>query len=371
MIRLDITQIYDTVSEQQINALAATVRDANRKLHDKNGAGNDFLGWLNLPSSITNAQLQDIEATAAALRAQCEVVVVIGIGGSYLGTKAVLEALQNSFDWLQTSRKNPVILYAGHHIGEDYLVELGELLKDKQFGIINISKSGTTTEPALAFRILREQLEAQVGKETARQRIVAITDKSRGALRKLADSEGYKTYVIPDDTGGRYSVLTPVGLLPIAVAGLNIRELVNGAVEMEKATDTSVPFAENIAAQYAAARNALYNAGKKIEILANFHPKMHYIGEWWKQLYGESEGKGNKGIFPASVSYTADLHSMGQYMQEGERTLFETFVRSAAPKEGVKVLDDPANADGLNFLIGKRIDDINDAAFEGTKKAHT
>ena len=392
MIRLDITQIYATVAEQQVNALATAAQQANQKLHDGNGAGNDFLGWLNLPSSITQQQLQDIEATAATLRNQCEYVIVIGIGGSYLGTKAVLEALQNSFDWLEKTQKktqiktsnfvihldwfgdkrgpDPVMLYAGHQIGEDYLAELCNLLIDKQFGIINISKSGTTTEPALAFRILKNRLEEQVGKETAAQRIVAITDHSRGALRKLADNEGYKTYVIPDNVGGRYSVLTPVGLLPIAVAGINIRELVNGATAMEKATDPSVSFAENIATQYAAARNALYKQGKKIEILANFHPKLHYIGEWWKQLYGESEGKENKGIFPASADFTTDLHSMGQWIQEGERIIFETVISIENTDYELFVPSDEANLDGLNYLAGKRVDYVNKMAELGTQKAH-
>ena len=370
MIRLDITRIFDTVSEEQVKALAAQALRSNEKLYDRSGEGSDFLGWLHLPSSITDEQLTAIEDTATALRSTCEIVVVIGIGGSYLGTKAVLEALNNSFDWLQTERTNPMMVYAGHQIGEDYLFELCNLLKGKQFGIINISKSGTTTEPALAFRLLKNQLEEQAGKENAKQRIVAITDKSRGALRKLADTEGYQTFVIPDDVGGRFSVFTPVGLLPIAVAGIDIRELVKGATTMEKATELHIPLTENPAAQYAIARNALYAQGKKIEILTNFHPKLHYIGEWWKQLYGESEGKENKGIFPASVDLTTDLHSMGQWIQEGERTIFETVISIENPDHEMTVPSDEADLDGLNYLAGKRIDEVNKMAELGTQIAH-
>ena len=265
-ISLNIEKAFGFVSKEQVYAQEAKANECMATLHKGNGAGNDFLGWLHLPSSITDVELKDIEDTAEVLRSKCEVVVAIGIGGSYLGTRAVVEAMNNSFDWLHTTdRKNPILLYAGHNIGEDYLYELSEVLKGKQFGIINISKSGTTTEPALAFRILKKQLEEAVGKEEAKHRIVAITDAKKGALRTLADQEGYKTFIIPDNVGGRFSVLTPVGLLPIAVAGVNIRELVAGAVSMEKATDESVPFAENISAIYAAVRNELYKSGKKIE----------------------------------------------------------------------------------------------------------
>lgn len=369
-IGLNIEKALGKVTKEQVYAQEAKANAANAMLHNGTGEGNDFLGWVNLPSSITEAELTDIENTAAKLRSKCEVVVAIGIGGSYLGTKAVVEALNNSFDWLQTERKNPVLVYAGQNIGEDYLYELTELLKGKQFGLINISKSGTTTEPALAFRILKKQLEDAVGKAEAKERIVAITDAKKGALRKLADQEGYKTFIIPDNVGGRFSVLTPVGLLPIAVAGVNIRELVQGAVDMEKATADSVPFAENIAAIYAAVRNELYKDGKKIEILANFHPKLHYIAEWWKQLYGESEGKDNKGIFPASVDLTTDLHSMGQWIQEGERTIFETVISVENADRTVLVPTDEADLDGLNFLAGKRVDEVNKMAELGTQLAH-
>ena len=370
MIQLDLTKIFNTVSKEKVFALEAEVRKANDMLYLKNGAGNDYLGWLQLPTSITAEYFSAIEDAAESLRCKCDIVVVIGIGGSYLGTKAVLEALNNSFDWLQNERKNPLIVYAGHHIGEDYLFELSQLLKGKQFGIINISKSGTTTEPALAFRILKNQLEKEIGKEEAKQRIVAITDKARGALRTLATNEGYQTFVIPDDIGGRFSVFTPVGLLPLAVAGIDIREIVKGAGIMENATGQSIPFADNMAAQYAAARNALYATGKKIEILANFNSKLHYIGEWWKQLYGESEGKENKGIFPASVDLTTDLHSMGQWIQEGERTIFETVISVENTDNEVFVPFYETDLDELNYLAGKRIDEVNKMAELGTQMAH-
>lgn len=369
-ITLNIEKALGFVSKDQVFAQEAKAKECIATLHNGNGAGNDFLGWLHLPSSITEEELADIENTANLLRSKCEIVVAIGIGGSYLGTKAVVEAMNNSFDWLQKDRKNPIILYAGHNIGEDYLHELSEVLKGRQFGIINISKSGTTTEPAIAFRILKKQLEDAVGKEEARQRIVAITDAKKGALRTLATQEGYKTFVIPDNVGGRFSVLTPVGLLPIAVAGISIRELVAGAVDMEKATDSNVPFAENLSAIYAATRNELYKSGKKIEILCNFHPKLHYIGEWWKQLYGESEGKDNKGIYPASVDFTTDLHSMGQWIQEGERSIFETVISVENPIYNVQVPHDDENLDGLNFLAGKRVDEVNKMAELGTQLAH-
>ena len=368
-ITLDINKL-DATTKDAVSKLAAKANECNATLQNGNGAGNDFLGWLHLPSSITEEELADIENTAKVLREKCEIVVAVGIGGSYLGTKAVVEALNNSFDWLQAERKNPVILYAGNNIGEDYLYELSEVLKGKQFGIINISKSGTTTEPALAFRILKKQLEESVGKEEAKHRIVAITDAKKGALRTLADKEGYKTFIIPDNVGGRFSVLTPVGVLPIAVAGISIRDLVAGAVAIEKATDVSAAFDKNISAIYAAARNALYNSGKKIEILANFHPKLHYIAEWWKQLYGESEGKDGKGIFPASVDLTTDLHSMGQWIQEGERSIFETVISVEQPDHKVTIPSDEENLDGLNFLAGKRVDEVNKMAELGTQLAH-
>lgn len=369
-IKLSIDKAFGFVSKEAVASYQTQVEKANAALHHGTGKGNDFLGWLHLPSSIDDAHLSDIENTAKLLQSKCEIVVVIGIGGSYLGAKAVIDALSNSFDWLQTDRKTPVIVYAGQNIGEDYLYELQELLKNKKFGIISISKSGTTTEPALAFRLLKTQLETQQGKAAAKELIVCITDKERGALRTLATQEGYKTFVIEDNIGGRFSVLSPVGLLPIAVAGFDVRQLVDGAVKMEQLCGLETPYAQNPAAQYAAVRNELYKNGKKIEILVNYHPKLHYVSEWWKQLYGESEGKEHKGIFPASVDFTTDLHSMGQWIQDGERTIFETVI-TVKETNYVKIFPhDSDNLDGLNFLAGKHVDEVNKMAELGTMIAH-
>lgn len=367
-LEINLTKVYDLVPQSEITALRPACQKAMDLLNNGKGKGSDFLGWLHLPSLTDEKLLSDIQKTADLLREKCEVVVVAGIGGSYLGAKAVIDALNNSFDWLKTKRENPVVVYAGHNISEDYLFELSRFLEDKRFGIINISKSGTTTETALAFRLLKTKLEKQVGKEAARERIVAITDASKGALRQLAQQEGYKTFVIPDSVGGRYSVLTPVGLLPIAVAGHNIRELLAGALAMEKRSETA--FEQNPAALYAAARQALYNKGKKIEILANYHPKLHFVAEWWKQLYGESEGKEHKGLFPAAVDLTTDLHSMGQWIQEGERTIFETVISIVSPNREVVIPTDTGNLDGLNYLAGKRVDQVNKMAELGTQIAH-
>lgn len=369
VISLNLDKVLSFVGKAYIESKSALAKQYNEVLHNGSGKGSDFLGWLNLPTSITAAHLDDIQHTANVLR-QCEVVVVVGIGGSYLGAKAVIEALSSSFDWLQKDRKNPVVVYAGQNIGEDYIAELLAFLKGKSFGIINISKSGTTTEPALAFRILKKELEDVVGKETAKSRIVAVTDAARGALHTLAKKEGYKMYVIPDNVGGRFSVLTPVGLLPIAVAGFDIKKLVEGAAYMEKNTTPDVPFEKNLAEQYAVTRNELYKKGKKIEILVNFNPKLHFFAEWWKQLYGESEGKDNKGIYPASVDFTTDLHSMGQWIQEGERTIFETVISVAGAHHKVEVPTDAEDLDGLNFLVGKRVDYVNKMAELGTQLAH-
>ena len=343
---------------------------ANSLLHTGKGAGNDFLGWVNLPSSIDKEQIDAINACAATLRAKADVVICIGIGGSYLGAKAVLDAMSNPFELLHSEHKNPTVLFAGQNISEDYMAELLAAVEHHSIATIVISKSGTTTEPAIAFRIIKEEIEKRYGKEEAKSRIVAITDKARGALKTLATDEGYATFVIPDNVGGRFSVLTPVGLLPLAVGGVDIEALVAGAAAMEQATAEGVAFEDNLAAQYAAARYALYTSGKKIEILGSYEPKLQNINEWWKQLYGESEGKDGKGIFPASVTLTADLHSMGQYIQEGERTMFETIISVEKPAHEVKVEADAANLDGLNFLAGKRLHEINKMAELGVQLAH-
>ncbi len=369
-IKLNIEKTLGFISKEKLAAYEPQVRACMETLEKGTGLGNDFLGWLHLPSSITQEHLNDLKATAQVLRENCEVVVVAGIGGSYLGARAVIEAMSDSFAWLKEKKANqPVILFAGHNIGEDYLYELTDYLKDKKFGIINISKSGTTTETAIAFRLLKEQCERQRGKETARKVIVAVTDAKKGAARTMADKEGYKSFIIPDNVGGRFSVLTPVGLLPIAVAGFDIEQLVNGARAMETAC-ANESLMENPSALYAATRNELYQNGKKIEILVNFQPKLHYFMEWWKQLYGESEGKDHKGIYPSSVDFSTDLHSMGQWIQEGERTIYETVVSIETPNHELKVPADEENLDGLNFLAGKRIDEVNKMAELGTQLAH-
>ncbi len=370
MIKVDISQVQNFVSAKDIKSLEPEVKEAILKLEKGTGAGNDFIGWTDLASKTENSLLDAIEETARVLRENCEVVVVAGIGGSYLGSRAVIEALGNSLSQLIQDKKNPQILFAGHNISEDYLFELTEYLKTKKFGIINISKSGTTTETALAFRLLKKQCEDQRGKDVARKVIVAITDAKRGAARVCADKEGYRSFIIPDNVGGRFSVLTPVGLLPIAIAGFDIRQLVKGAADMEGLTTSGVKFEDNPAALYAAVRNALYRSGKKIEILVNFQPKLHYLSEWWKQLYGESEGKENKGIFPASVDFSTDLHSMGQWIQEGERTIFETVISVDRVQHSVLVPSDEENLDGLNFLAGKHVDEVNKMAELGTQLAH-
>ena len=370
-ITLDTSKAAQFLKAGAVEALEPQVKAAQEALENGTCPGNDFLGWLHLPTSISADFVKQIQDCADVLRQNCEVVVVAGIGGSYLGARAVIEALSNSFAWLVGDKKNPTILFAGNNIGEDYLSELTTYLKDKKFGVINISKSGTTTETALTFRLLKKQCEEQRGKEEAKKVIVAITDAKKGAARTCADKEGYTSFIIPDNVGGRFSVLTPVGLLPIACAGFDIAKLVEGAQTMEKACGKDVPFAENIAAQYAAVRNALYaEAGKKIEIMVNYQPKLHFMSEWWKQLYGESEGKDGKGIFPASCDFTTDLHSMGQWIQEGERTIFETVISVEALNHTLLFPHDEENLDGLNFLAGKRVDDVNKMAELGTRLAH-
>ena len=370
-ISVDITKAAQFLKPGAVEAYESQVKAAQEALENGTCPGNDFLGWLHLPTSITPEFLSEIQNTANTLRDKCEVIVVAGIGGSYLGARAVIEALGNSFAWLTAEKKNPIILFAGNNIGEDYLFELTEYLKGKKFGVINISKSGTTTETALTFRLLKKRCEAQRGKAEAKDVIVAVTDAKKGAARTCADKEGYKSFIIPDNIGGRFSVLTPVGLLPIACAGLDVKQLVSGAQEMERVCGKEVPFNQNPAALYAAVRNGLYSeAGKKIEIVVNFQPKLHFFAEWWKQLFGESEGKDNKGIFPAACDFTTDLHSMGQWIQEGERSIFETVISVEEPENKLLFPHDEENLDGLNFLEGKRIDDVNKMAELGTRLAH-
>ena len=367
-INLDIQHAL-FFAEKQYEALEASSVEALTTLEKHTGAGNDFLGWLDLPKETTSELVARINATAKRLQEKCDYVVCVGIGGSFLGAKAVNTALADNFEYYYAPNPNePKVLYAGQNISEDYISELEKLLTGKRFGIIVISKSGTTTEPAIAFRILKEKLENEAGKDAAKDLIVAITDEKKGALRTLADQEGYETYIIPDNVGGRFSVLTPVGLLPIAVAGHDIQKLLDGAANMAQTVEHPSP--ENPAQTYARMRNALYQSGKKIEILVNFEPKLHYFAEWWKQLYGESEGKDGKGIFPASVDFTTDLHSMGQWIQDGERTIFETVLSVAKPAVERRVPSDEANLDGINYLAGKRVDEVNKMAELGTQMAH-
>ena len=371
MLTLDITKALPFLPEGAVANYSSRAIQAAKALEDATCAGNDFLGWVSLPTDTTDQFIAQVNECAQTLRQLCDTIVVAGIGGSYLGAKAVIEALSNSFQWLANDGSNPTILFAGNNIGEDYLAELTDLLKTRRFGVINISKSGTTTETALAFRLLKKQCEQQRGLDEARRVIVAITDAHKGAARTTADKEGYTSFVIPDNVGGRFSVLTPVGLLPIACAGFDIAALVQGARDMQAATASTVPFDQNPAAIYAATRNALYHeGGKKIEILANYQPKLHYVSEWWKQLYGESEGKDGKGIFPASVDLTTDLHSMGQWIQDGERTIFETVLSVEQSQHTLRVPSDDENLDGLNYLAGKRIDEVNKMAELGTQMAH-
>lgn len=368
-ISLDINRTLEFVSKKQINAFQGKIISGHHQLLDKAGKGNDFMGWVDLPSSISNEFLDEIKADADRLSAKAEVFVVIGIGGSYLGSRAVIEALQHQFSSLVNTGR-PKIVYAGQNISEDYMADLIDVLDKYEYAVTVISKSGTTTEPALAFRIIKNHLEAKYGKAEAASRIIAITDKSRGALKTLSTNEGYKTYVVPDDVGGRYSVLTPVGLLPIAVAGFDIHALVAGAVEMEKFNRTTADIGQNPIALYAAARNALYQTGKTTEIMVNYLPTLYFVTEWWKQLYGESEGKENKGIFPAGVSNTTDLHSMGQYIQEGLRNIFETVLSVGSSKRKISIPSDTSDLDGLNYITEKTITEVNYFAELGTAIAH-
>ena len=368
MVSVNLKAAAEFIPEQLYNEYVEKAYCGLDTVLGGTGAGNDFLGWVTLPGEIDDNLINSCNEIVERWKGKVDVVVTVGIGGSYLGTKCAIEALSHSFAASMPS-EYPKVVYAGHNMSEDYAAELLEFLADKTFAIVVISKSGTTTEPAIAFRLLKEHLESRFGKEVAKERIVAVTDASKGALRTLAVQEGYSTFVIPDNVGGRFSVLTPVGLLPIALAGFDIRKMVEGARNMQKMC--AVKDAENPAVKYAAARNLLYDGGRNIEILVNYNPKLQYLGEWWKQLYGESEGKEGKGIFPASVNFSTDLHSMGQYIQEGERTMFETNVLVKNQYHTVRIGEDKQNLDGLNFLAGKRIEEINRMAQLGTRLAHT
>lgn len=368
-MQINISQILDHVKEKDVKRYEDSLKEYQKGLLNKTLTGNDFMGWLDLPARIGQDQLAAINDDVRRIAPEAEVFVVIGIGGSYLGARAVIEALKHRFGELMPEQK-PVIIYAGNNISEDYLSDLLELLEEKDYALTVISKSGTTTEPAIAFRIIREHLEAKYGKAIARRRIIAITDKEKGALRQLANQQGYSSYVVPDDVGGRYSVLTPVGLVPVAMAGVDVEQLIRGAEDMQNQLNNTYTIEDNPAFAYAAARNALYHKGKTTEIMASFEPALQYFSEWWKQLYGESEGKDGKGIFPASVSFTTDLHSLGQYIQDGERNIFETVLHVENSRKKLNVPEDSANLDKLNYLAGKAIHDINHKAETGTIIAH-
>ncbi len=357
------------LTNSEIDSEIDNANKAREILHSKTGGGKEFLGWVDLPMRTESKEIEAIEEAASEIQNQSEFLVVVGIGGSYLGARAVLEATTSPFSVYNKDKKSVKILYAGHHIDSEYHTELLEFLKDRDFSVNVISKSGTTTEPALAFRSLLALSEKKYGKDGTKKRIYSTTDSKKGALKKLSDEYGFKTFVIPDDVGGRYSVLTPVGLLPIASAGKDIRSLHRGALELEESFKHQSG-TENIACMYAALRNALYKKGKKVEILVNYNPKMHFIAEWWKQLYGESEGKGHKGIFPAGVDFTSDLHSMGQYIQDGERFLFETVFNMETPSKDMTIQEFQGDPDGLNYLAGKTLSYVNSKAIQGTKLAH-
>jgi len=369
-LKIDYTNTLEVIKQEDVLAFQKEINDHYSSLKSKSGLGNDFLGWIELPSEIDDNLISRIEKLAEEIRSKSDIFVVVGIGGSYLGARAVIEALDNSFSHLDRKKGNPAIVYAGQNISEDYMVELLNVLDNNDYSLTIISKSGTTTEPAVSFRILKNHLEKKYGKEEAKSRIIAITDKERGALKQLADEEGYESFIVPDDVGGRYSVLTPVGLLPIAIAGFNIRELLDGAIKMKTHIESSPNIEDNPVSTYAAVRNALYNAGKTIEITVNYEPKLYYMTEWWKQLYGESEGKENKGIFPAGVGFTTDLHSMGQYIQDGLRNIFETVISIEKPNTELKVPTDDKNLDGLNYIAGKPLHEVNHMAETGTTLAH-
>ena len=369
-MKIDNSGLEKFISHEEIKKIEPIIAQSHKTLVEKTGKGNEFLGWIDLPKEITDEHISDILFEAEKIRKKADIYIVIGIGGSYLGARAVIEALQHNFNSLQTERKNPFIVYAGNTLSEDYIADLLEVLDKRDYCLTVISKSGTTTEPALAFRILKAHLENKYGKQEAKERIIAITDKEKGALKTLSNEEGYKTYIVPDNVGGRYSVLTPVGLLPIAVAGFDIKSLVEGAKAMRNILLNNTSLELNPAWQYAAYRNILYNKGKSIELMVNYSPNLIYFSEWWKQLYGESEGKEGKGLFPASVSNTTDLHSMGQYVQEGARLMFETTLHVESSNKKVEIPFDKENRDGLNYLLSKSLTEINHKAEQGTSMAH-
>ncbi len=369
MLSLDLSKLTPFVSNEEIDNMKPSAQLADHILSNRSGAGNDFLGWVDLPLNYDKEEFDRIKKAAAKIQSNSDVLVVVGIGGSYLGAKAAVEMLTETFYNLSTERKTPMIVFAGNSISSTYLSDVISLIKDKDFSVNIISKSGTTTEPALAFRILRSMLIEKYGEKEAKNRIYATTDKQKGALKAFADKEGYETFVIPDDVGGRFSVLTAVGLLPIAAAGIDIDEIMKGAVAAHD--EFQKPFEDNICYKYAAVRNILARKGKFIEMLVNYEPSLVYFSEWWKQLYGESEGKDSRGIFPASVSFSTDLHSMGQYIQQGRRILFETVINVEKPKKNLDFPFDEENIDGLNFLSGMTVDEVNNKAFQGTVIAHT
>ncbi|MFC4102309.1 glucose-6-phosphate isomerase [Paenibacillus xanthanilyticus] len=371
-VQFDYSKALAFLGQHEVDYFAEQVRVAHEQLHNGTGAGSDYLGWIDLPHNYDKEEFARIQQAAKKIQSDSEVLVVIGIGGSYLGARAAIEALSHSFYNILPNgqRKTPQVLFAGNNISSTYVNHLLQVLEGRDWSINVISKSGTTTEPALAFRVFREALEAKYGKEESRKRIYATTDQAKGALKKLATEEGYESFIIPDDVGGRYSVLTAVGLLPIAVAGIDIESMMKGAADA--ATEYSNPnLAENEAYQYAAARNALYRKGKVTEILVNYEPSLHFVSEWWKQLFGESEGKDYKGIYPASVDFSTDLHSMGQFIQEGNRNIFETVIQVENVSEQITIGHDADDLDGLNYLTGKTMDFVNKKAFEGTLLAHT
>ena len=371
-VTFDYSKAGSFISEEEIGYMKKLTLDAKETLVSKTGAGNDFLGWIDLPVDYDKEEFARIKAAAKKIQSDSDVLLVIGIGGSFLGARAAIEFLSHSFyNVLDKSvRKTPEIYFCGNSISSTYLKHLMDVVGDRDFSINMISKSGTTTEPAIAFRVFKEKLEAKYGKKGAAERIYATTDKAKGSLKHLSDEEGYETFVVPDDVGGRFSVLTAVGLLPIAVSGADIDKLMEGAASGRKRALEN-DFEENDALQYAALRNILLRKGKSVEILANYEPAVHYVSEWWKQLFGESEGKDNKGLFPASVDLTTDLHSMGQFIQDGSRVMFETVINIDTPREELTIGEEPVDLDGLNYLAGKTVDFVNKSAMNGTILAHT